>query len=714
MQRDRTSLALDLLTRWLDWAERYWRPLDAGRGCWGTGYEHWGVQSHQKYVAAAAVVAALDRADAGRRDRALARARAGLRWTLDTHVSGPGRCSDGTQWGRSWISALGIVRLWHGVTRLAPFLDDADRDALRRVLWSEADWLSADYRRGAEPGIRASKWNHEGHNDPESNHWNGALLWRAAAQWPDAPHADRWREQAHRFLINGASRACDAGDDRIVAGRPVRDRHVGPNFFDHFALDHHGYMNVGYMIVTVSSAAMAHFDLAEAGLPRPESLDHGMDGLWDAARRMVFRDGRLIRIGGDSRVRYAYCQDMLGAALLYAADRLRDPHAPALADAHVELIAREARAAPDDGRLFSERLAEMERELPLYYTRLESDRAVALSMYLAWRPRVAAPAPAPEPAALEVSAGGAWTEPEHGDALHRCPTRFASFAWRGHGWTIGLCLPPDAGDLADWWQNLVSVVRFMGDGAPDGTLGHGARHRRLLHYWVRGIEGGFLTCGAVMEGMNLEGESLKMGDMARHDIAFAALPDGHTVVGLERVTIGPKRAWIVELKGLHLNIANDVYNRFRRDIRSPAGLRTLLGPAARDENIALGGRWANVDGRLGAALLYGAEELVLSRSAQRRGGRYRTLHVEELCAPCRSGAFPAEPGETVLDLGWAALASADADATAAFAARAARETPAFDGDRRSIAVEGLDGRRYTLTADFGDPAPPEPLTLTIA
>ena len=104
-----SALALDLLTRWLDWAERYWRPLDNGRGVWGTGYEHWGVQSHQKYVAAAAVVAALERANPPRRDRALARALAGLRWTLDNHISGPGHCADGTQWGHSWISALGIV-----------------------------------------------------------------------------------------------------------------------------------------------------------------------------------------------------------------------------------------------------------------------------------------------------------------------------------------------------------------------------------------------------------------------------------------------------------------------------------------------------------------------------------------------------------------------------------------------------------------------------
>src|SRR5690606_30295744 len=138
---------------------------------------------------------------------------------------------------------------------------DADRAALRRVLTSEADWLCHHHRKGKHEGVFGDPWNHTGKNVPESNIWDGCLLWRTAARYPDHPDADAWREQAHRFLINGVSVPADADDTRLVAGRPVRDRHAGANFFPHFALDHHGYLNVGYMAICHSNAAMLHFDL---------------------------------------------------------------------------------------------------------------------------------------------------------------------------------------------------------------------------------------------------------------------------------------------------------------------------------------------------------------------------------------------------------------------------------------------------------------------
>ncbi len=704
----RENLAEDLLRCWADWAERHWFEEGNDQGVWGTGYAHWGVQSHQKYLAVMALLGISDGIEPAQRECCLKRAMAALRWTLGNHVTGTGRCVDGTQWGRTWISALGIERMMFGVRRLDPYLTDADRAALRRVLTDEAEWLRTSYRRGEFVGVQASKWNHEGRNHPESNLWNGALLWRVAKMWPDDPRASAWEEQAHCFLINGVSVAADATEDRIVAGRPVRERHVGPNFFDHYALDHHGYMNTGYMTICMSNAAILHFDLAESGLSRPETLDHHQRDLWEVLRRMVFDDGRLVRIGGDSRVRYAYCQEYLLPALLYAADHLGDAQALAIADAQVDLLAREAKAAT--GGFFSDRLDEMKRHLPHYHLRLESDRACALAMYLAWRPRVRESELSPPH--VQPTYGG-WSEPEHGDVLHRGRRRFASFAWRSYGWTQALCLPPDTSDLAEYWQNLVSVIRFAGDDTADGAGGNVPRHRRVQRHWLCECEGGFLTCGTVMEGMNLAAESLSLSDMARHDIAIAALPDERTLIGVERIRIHDKRAWVVELKGVHLGIPNDIYNGCHRIIHGPNGSLELTTPAPRDEIISMGGRWANVDGRLGVVLLDGADTLFLSRSVRPRGGVYRSLRVEELCAPCRIETFVAEPGETVLDLVWAVLASADAGETADFAERAAQTLAvARDGDRRAVSVIGLDRRRYTLVIHFGEwPVDAPPMSL---
>ena len=52
--------------------------------------------------------------------------------------------------------------------------------ALERVLTSEAHWLAHDHERGGLRGVHAGLWAADGKNVPESNLWNGAILWRMA------------------------------------------------------------------------------------------------------------------------------------------------------------------------------------------------------------------------------------------------------------------------------------------------------------------------------------------------------------------------------------------------------------------------------------------------------------------------------------------------------------------------------------------------------
>ena len=54
------EIALQALSRWCRWAENYWwdSPDRPGLGCFGPGYDQWGVQTNQKYVGACAVLAA--------------------------------------------------------------------------------------------------------------------------------------------------------------------------------------------------------------------------------------------------------------------------------------------------------------------------------------------------------------------------------------------------------------------------------------------------------------------------------------------------------------------------------------------------------------------------------------------------------------------------------------------------------------------------------
>jgi hypothetical protein len=705
MTVDRAALratAADLLRRWCLAAEVHWYDIPGrpGLGCYGTGFNGWGVQTNQKYVAAMAVLASLGGDGA---DHARGRALAALRFSLASHTTGDGACTDGKPWAPSWISVLGIERMMHGVALLEADLTDADRAALRRVLTAEATWLAYSHRKGAHHGVFGDKWNDSGRNVPESNLWNGAFLWRAATMYPDHADADLWRERAHLFLANGVSVDADADDRRVVEGKPISERFRGANFFSSYALDHHGYLNVGYMAMCVSNAAMLHFDLERAGSPAPQTLHHNQAALWDVLRRMVFGDGRLARLGGDSRVRYTYCQEYLLPALLYAADHLRDGHALQLAVRQVETMRREA-AFNGDGSFYGERLAWLAGQSPYYYTRLEADRANVLGMLLAYEPMVGAP---PEPQVdFEADVAGGWVDVEHGAAMHRSPTRLASFAWRAHGLTQGLCLPPTDGDLAEWHHNLAGTIRFLGD-TGDSRFSDGP-HRRLIRHTIDVFDGGFVTCGSVVEGVDLRlAEGWQGTDAAVHHLALAALPDAHTVVVLQWCVAADRRTYTLDVRGLQLGVPNDLFNGFHRQVNGGVGERVLQSPPASDERIDLGSRWATIDGgRIGVVGVYGGESLVIDRSATRRGGQFRSLYVEELCWGTHPGTRSWEPGATLLDTGCAVLSGVDDARVRQFAddPELRRLTFADAPAVRGVSLVTLDDKRHAVLANFGEDA----------
>lgn len=691
--------SLNLLSRWSEFAEHDWYDIPGrpGLGCYGTGYNSWGVQTNQKYVSAMATLATNPKAaDLVDQSWALDRALAALRFSLASHHIGDGVCTDGTKWGRTWISSLGVERMCHAVTLLDPHLTDADRELYRNTLLDQADWLSDVY--AVEPGINGSVWGTSGKNKPESNLWNGAACWRALVAAPDHEHADKWRETAHRFLINAVSVESDERDETVVAGKPICERFEGPNFFPHFSLDHHAYLNVGYMVICTSNAAMLHFDMRMQQADSPDTLAHHQRDLWQTIRRMLFSDGRLARIGGDTRVRYAYCQEYLIPAMLYAADQLGESHAATLLDSQLSTIDREAQAH-NDGSFYGGRLGYLRETSPYYYTRLESDRACALAMLATYRPLAENLGDPEDAAAFEKSVEGGWAEPEHGAAVHRCASRFASFAWHASGKTQGLCTPPDDGDLAEWSYNLAGRVRFMGD---DGEVLKGASGRRQVEaFTIDTFDGGFATCGVIDEGMNVVVlEGWKGSDMAKHYLAYIALPDGHSVVGLQRCVAGDKLVFTLEVKGMLLNLPNDLLNNYVRRIRTGQGEGQLKSPADRTHALPLHSDWACIDNRVGAIGIYGSDGLSVHRSRERRAGKFQSLYVDEICWHCDARVKAHQPGRTILDVGWAVASEANADMTAQLSS-SAEQLELNHPTVRAVRLTAINGRSYVVVANLG-------------
>ncbi len=663
--------------------------------CYGIGgHGHWAMQAHDTAFAAFAVLAADPETDPARtgmsRDEMTATAQAMLRFTLLSHRAGGGACTDGQPWGHSWISGLGVERMMHGVEALEPDLPRDLRELTRRVLVSEADWLLTEYP--VEAGL-------VDHNKPESNLWNGALLHRAANMYPDAPHAANWREKGTTFLVNSISVPADEDSTALFGGKPLGERFVGANFFPSFACNHHGYLNVGYMVICLSNLAMFYFACRTRGWPVPPELERHACELWRLVAACTFPNGRLLRIGGDTRVRYCYCQDYAIPMWLYIQDRFGEPAAAAFEKGWFGQAKRE-QERNGDGSFLGERLGLLRDRSPNYYLRLEGDKAAAFSMGLYWRRTLpgfpAAPGIRPEPLAVR------WEDDYHGAFFHRSGRRFASWVWEAAEKPQGLCLPPDAADWAEWKTNLAGRIQGVGR----------IQSARILRRTGAAFDGGFATAGTVAIKTQL---FISEGDLdeeiAAIDLVYAALPDDATVVVLQRGRM-LHRAYLSEWKSLMLQVLNDVQNGFERRLFWEGKEATLRGVPGKTETLQLDSRWINIENRMGAVILYGSESFVLHRSGGRQITIKEYLHMprssdgggsvyaEEILLQADRGLKPWDAGAVLFDVGCALRCGETAAETKARMKPAL--PPILREGIRAVWVDGADGRRYLVAANLGE------------
>lgn len=652
-----------LLRRWAS-ASREWLFTPAGREdllYYGDGTNGWGTQTNQKACAAFAALASVPGEDPLYREQALAM----LRYSLETHIEGSFHLTDGenTHWGHTWISILGLERMMYGIEALWDAMTDADRDLLRRVILSEADWqLTQETLAGVDA--------HGGRNKPESNMWNGCLLLRAAAMYPDAPNRASYLEKGRELTVNAVSVPSDCVSEKIYAGKYVADWYRGANFEENLSLDHHGYMNVGYMVITLSQAAMYHFSMKRMGCQPEETVYHHAHDLWKLIRSLMFDDGRLWRIGGDTRVRYCYCQDFL-IHVLCMAQELFGEDTEDMEHCWAALLEKEM-DYNGDGSFLGKRCELFRERSPLYYTRLESDRANALGFSLFYRPDIARSLPSK----AEIRQ---WHDGFHGSCMVRGEKRLASFNWRGANGPQGTCVPPQDSSMAEWMWNLASEVN--GDGGVTGAVTR-AHNERML-------KDGFVTCGTyTWHTSGLLAEQIAEEDTVLSRLCFAALPDGVTVVTVQSGT-AVKDCHLQNVKPLCLKIPNDVYNGFRRDYA-----------------ISEDGRRCVVDGILTVTAAEECGRIEILKPPYRQigldpvghGGKflpYRErgfLHCDEICvSPVKLPAF-VRKGQCLYS--FAAAVTTDGKGT--------EIAMTVQGGLRVCTVRGADGNTYVLKANLGD------------
>jgi len=639
---------------------------------YGDGTNGWGMQTTQKALGAFAALAAEPELDTQRcglsREDLLQRSLAMLRYTLASHLSGDFHTtdSDTTRWGHTWISALGVERMMAGVEAIWDKMTPEDHAQMRAMLISESDWLLKEYQVRADPISP---------NLPESNMWNGAILWRTALLYPDAPDAAAYREKGTHLLLNAISIPSDKDSTRLFHGRPLSEWHVGANFFESYGCNHHGYQNVGYMVITLSNLAMLHFTCRWLGVQAPEALYLHMEKLWQLVRMCIFDDGRLFRIGGDTRVRYCYCQDYLLPVLMLAADTLGE-RCDALERGWLQQLRTEIEAN-GDGTFLSTRCELFVERSPLYFTRLESDRAINIAYEVLWRRRhndFATPHGTggyePDPTFRERLT--IWHDEYHGSCYVRDPGRLASFTWRASEWPQGMCVPPADSSMAEWRTNMTSNIEGDGFYHPRTLVSH---HETLL-------EGGFVTAGRFINATaGMLAEQIDREDTGISTLAFAALPDGATVVTLQFAK-APKRCHLSRVQGLKLNIPNDIFNHCTRDYSDTGAQLTI-------------------DDKLTVSAIYGGEIQIYRPPYRQIGLRGHEpwypergmLHCDEICIGLQLTPHWYDKDETILDFGAAVVIGNKAPAA---------EVLALEEGLRGVRVTGQDGRGYRVILNIGD------------
>jgi len=638
---------------------------------YGTGTDVWGIQTHMKGFSAFAIAAAdpdISTESIGYSEEAFfALVLKMFRFTMESHITGSYHCMDGegVRWGGHWLAALAIERMMHGIEAIRDRLTESDLSRLRCVMLYEAEHILNHREVQADPISP---------NVPESNLWSGALLHRAAMMYPDAPHTAEYKRHGTHLLLNSISIPSDAESDVLYDGKPMRDWFVGANFFESYALNHHGYMNVGYMVICLSNIAMLHFSGLISGYDTPAALYHHCEDLWNFVRCFVFDDGRLCRIGGDGRVRYCYCQDYLTPVFALVRN-LFGENVDREENGWLSLLEKETEYN-GDGSFLSERCELFRERSPLYYTRLESDRACTISMSCYWyrilKDRF-------QNAAQAKSKDLQWMDEYHGSYYVRGKHRIAAFTWMASSKPQATVVPPQDSSMMEARFNMTSDIEGGGI----------MNHRTIKEHTGHLFPGGFITSGKfTYTTVGLLEENDNKNTNAINQIVVCALPDDRTVVTMQYCT-ALRRCWLVRVDPLYYHVPNDIFNDEKRIYTQ------------KENSIA-------VDGILTAAAVYGGDIRVHKRTA-------RTIGLQDISVPVADISeciVYRDRGMLRTDLlliggtdtpGWYDKDSVLFDFGAVFRTddKTASAEAITDGTVRAVQILGDDGKLYVVIMNFG-------------
>lgn len=544
-----------------------------------------------------------------------------IKLALGTHVAiNAVDRPDIQKWGAGYSSADN----WHadlfaGTSGMLMLdgLPPKEREQLLRILAWEAD-KQVEY--GVSRESRTLPGRSPQHSVGESNAWSTALLQAARAALPDAEHQEAWRQTAILYSLNSICMPDDMTSDRIVAGRPLKDRVKGANFEPGGIQEHHGFYHPGY--IGWPLAYQAYAALLDETLPGPQRDPDVYLNNWkyvfDRLKQAAFAEGRFVYCAGIDWNSYGYGNAHILPVAIFAAARFADPDAALLADRWLSLVEHEQSLS--GGAVQGARLATLQRLRMNDFAWYEAISGCSLAHSL-WVMDHMDTSGMPQPATEDEYHSrntGTYHEPNAKLVWHRDRHRWASICWRSAfgQWQV-VVQPVELPHLLKFNHNGVGLI--------DAT---GTEPQKKYQFFEIGTfeEGGFWSLGTC-DRLSKRAIHGNVFPLARQHLALVALPEGPTIF-VDQCQAADQ-LWLLRDGGLGMRLAADVFNDNRVNILAGEAEHSFVQHPHNDTWHDLGSHSVTIEKRLTIHAIAGEGTFRLLQKRSRPPQRDQLLYPSD-------------------------------------------------------------------------------------
>lgn len=176
-------------------------------------------------------------------------------------------------WGGQWQSAMWAAQTAQTAWIIWEQLTDQDRQWVLTMLSYEADrFLKKAPPTSNEKSVKDTKG--------EENAWNAPCMLTASLMLAGHPHEQLWRERAIVYYLNAVATPHDLNSQRVVDGKPLKERLVGYCITEDYAVGNHGaYPHPGYTASSYLDVRMLIFS-SLAGVQPPQALLYNAEPIY--------------------------------------------------------------------------------------------------------------------------------------------------------------------------------------------------------------------------------------------------------------------------------------------------------------------------------------------------------------------------------------------------------------------------------------------------